>query len=242
MAKIARVTQKIFAGSATNNGQFGSAQAGTFNLTNSVATIQALSAWANGWLSATLGANDFPPLEELQALEYVITSQIAYLFQEGVSEYDAGTNYFQHSIVKAAGTFTFYGSLIDNNLGNTPSSSPSDWVPLSGFAPTFLSAETAIPATNTALNFAHGLGVVPASYRIRLRCKTAELGYSIGDEVQLSTNSDGDAARASGSWANATNIGYINSQSTPFVYNRSSNVMAAVTAANWKLVVSATAT
>lgn len=242
MARIVRNTQFVFASSATDNGQFGSAQAGTFNVTNNVATIQALSAWATGWLAATIGANDFPPLEEIQAIDYVITSQIAYLFQEGIPEWDAGTTYFDFSIVKAPGTFTYFGSLINTNLNQAlpaAGASNASWQCLGGLSPTFLSVETAIPASNTAVNFAHGLGVVPASYKIRLRCKITELGYSVGDEVQLSSNSDGDAAHASGTWANATNIGYINSQATPLVYNRTSNVMAAVTAANWKLVCSA---
>lgn len=240
MAKIARTTQLVFAGSATNNGQFGSAQAGTFNLTNSVATIQGLAAWAAGWLSATLGANDFPPLEELQAVEYVITSQLAYQFQEGLAEYDAGTNYFHYSIAKAPGTFTYYGSLIDNNLGNTPSSSPSDWVLLSGLSPAYASAQTTVvSAANNVYSFTHGLGATPASYKFRLHCLTAELGYSIGDEVQLSNNSDGDVAHGSGSWANATTINFVTNQATPLIYSRSSNVMAAITAANWKIIASA---
>lgn len=118
MAKIARTTQTIFALNATNIGQFGSAEAGTFVLTSSVATLQALAAYELGWSDAVISGERLPCLEEVNALHYIETSQLSYLFQEGIPEYDAATNYFQHSIVKKAGTYQLYGSLIDNNLGN----------------------------------------------------------------------------------------------------------------------------
>ena len=126
MARLPRVTQKIFAGSATNNGQFGSAQAATFNLTNVLATIMALPAWGEGWLAATIGGSKFPPLEEFQALEYVHSSQIAYVLQQGIPEYDAGTTYFMNNMCAKAGTFQIYGSVADNNTGNALTN-PTYW-------------------------------------------------------------------------------------------------------------------
>lgn len=118
MAKIPRVTQPIFAGSAANNGQFGSAQAGTKLLTNDLPTIMGLSAWAQGWLDAVIGGSKFPPLEEFQALAYVETTQIAYLLQEGIAEYDSGSTYYLNGIVKKPGTMQLFGSLTNANQGN----------------------------------------------------------------------------------------------------------------------------
>ena len=121
MSKIARNTQKVFAGSATNNGVFGSAQAnsGAGTLSNSLPTIQGLTAWASGWIAATLGADKFPCLEEMQAVDYVITTQLAYLFQQGMAEYDAGTTYYQYSMCAKSGTFQIYGSVFNGaNVGN----------------------------------------------------------------------------------------------------------------------------
>jgi hypothetical protein len=118
MAKIPRVTQPIFAGSAANNGQFGSAQAATFVLSNDLATLMSLPAYAQGWLLSVLGGDKFPPLEELQALSYIETTQLAYIFQEGIVEYDAGTTYWLESIVKKPGTFQLFGSLTNANVGN----------------------------------------------------------------------------------------------------------------------------
>lgn len=119
MARIPRKTQKIFAGSASNNGVFGSAADGTKVLSNDLATLQGKPAFLTGWLSAVIGDKKFPPLEEFQALNYINTSQLAYLFQEGIAAWDVGTTYFTNSIVKKAGTYELYGSKVDNNTGNT---------------------------------------------------------------------------------------------------------------------------
>lgn len=130
MARIARFTQQVFASGASNNGQFGSAQAGTKVVTNDLALIQALPAWEAGWLDATIGALKFPPLEEMQGLQYVQTSQLAYLLQQGIAEYDAGTTYYHFSIVCAPNTFQLFGSLVDSNIGNalpTAPNSNSNW-------------------------------------------------------------------------------------------------------------------
>ena len=118
MAKLPRKTQKVFAAGASNNGQFGSAQTGTKVLSNDIATLQALSAFNTGWLQAVISGERLPTLEEMQALHYITTSQIAYIFQEGIPEYDSGTTYYQNSVVKKTGTYELYGSLIDNNTGN----------------------------------------------------------------------------------------------------------------------------
>ena len=63
MAKLARVKGKVFAGSAPLNeiGQFGSALAGTPTNTQDVATIQALSAYDEGWNSAVITSRNYPP-------------------------------------------------------------------------------------------------------------------------------------------------------------------------------------
>lgn len=126
MAKIQRKTQKVFAGSALNNGQFGSAQLGTKVESSDLDTLQALAAFNNGWVDAVLSGDNLPPLEEFQALSYIETSQIAYILQEGIPEYDTGTEYHANSIVKKTGTFEIYGSLINTNTGNALPSQVSD--------------------------------------------------------------------------------------------------------------------
>lgn len=118
MARIVRKDQAIFALGASNNGQFGSAQSGDFVTSDDLDVLQALPAWNNGWSDAVLSGEKLPTLEEFQGLNYVNTYQTAYLFQEGIPEYSAGTTYFIHSIVKKPATYELYGSLTDNNIGN----------------------------------------------------------------------------------------------------------------------------
>ena len=70
MARLPRKTQRIFAGNAVNNGQFGSAQLGTKVLSNDLETIQNLAAWVNGWNDATISGQRLPTLEEMQGLQH----------------------------------------------------------------------------------------------------------------------------------------------------------------------------
>lgn len=129
MARLDRKTQKVFASAAANNGQFGSAQLGTKVLSNDITVLQALAAYLNGWNDATIGSKKFPTLEEFQALSYIETRQIAYIFQEGIVEYDSGTTYYQKSVVKQTGTYQLYGSITDNNAGNSLAD-PTKWLAL----------------------------------------------------------------------------------------------------------------
>jgi hypothetical protein len=64
MARLTRKHQKLFAGSATNNGVFGSLQANNPQTSNDLATLQSLPAFEEGWDSAAFSADKLPPLEE----------------------------------------------------------------------------------------------------------------------------------------------------------------------------------
>ncbi len=70
-----------------------------------------------------------PYLQDMNGVMYVMAYEIAYLFEEGIPEYDTTTTYYTGSIVKKVGTFELYGSLIDTNLGNALPArvSNSDW-------------------------------------------------------------------------------------------------------------------
>ena len=116
MSKIERKNLKIFAANAANNGQFGSAQVGTKVTTQDPETVQALDAWNQGWINAVIGGSKLPPLEELQSTTFVPTYHLAYIFQEGIPEWNSETTYYIGSWVKSGGTI--YKSLTDDNLNN----------------------------------------------------------------------------------------------------------------------------
>lgn len=126
MAKIVRCTQKVFAGSVTatgNNAVFGSLKAGSPTYSNDPTTIMSLAAWDEGWPSATIG-NQSPARQDFSGFQLVTTSQLAYILQEGIAEYDAATVYFTNSIAKSGSTI--YRSLTDNNTGNAVTDT-SNW-------------------------------------------------------------------------------------------------------------------
>ena len=120
MAKLLRETHKQFgsAGTSDNFAQYGSIVGPGVAYTKDIDTIQALSAWTAGWQSAVYPSNSAPFLEEMNAWCYEHSYQMSYVLQEGIPEWDDATTYFIGSIVKKAGTFELYGSLINTNLGN----------------------------------------------------------------------------------------------------------------------------
>lgn len=105
----------------------------------------------------------------------------------------------------------------------------------------FTSAETAIgaAASNTTVN--HGLAAVPRLITLTLRNKTAELGYSIGDEVSFIGQLTGLGIGIS-LYADATVVGIVRGSTTAGVlgvFRKDTGVIAAFTEANWKYVVRA---
>ena len=119
MARIDRKTQLIFGNTAGATGitEYGSPAAGSAVFSTDLDNIQT-PAWLSGWSAAALAGNEIPTFQDFNAIHFVATSQIAYLFQEGLPAFDTGTTYYTNSIVKKPGTYEIYGSLINDNSGN----------------------------------------------------------------------------------------------------------------------------
>lgn len=120
MARLTRKNIKVFAGGASNNGVFGSLQANNPVQTNDVEQIQGLSAWSEGWNEAAMTGESLPPLEEFQAVQYVVTYEQAYLMQEGLPEWASTVTFYKGSLTKEITStgFRIYCSLTDDNSGN----------------------------------------------------------------------------------------------------------------------------
>ncbi len=129
MSKITRETMLIFASSAGANQleKFGSLANGTPVYVNpdstGVAAIQSLSNYLEGWFGGVVGSN-LPAIQDLNALCFLFAYQLAYIFQAGVAEWDAGTTYYTGSFVQSSGTL--FTSLQDNNT-NHAVSDPAWW-------------------------------------------------------------------------------------------------------------------
>lgn len=126
MSKLNRVFLKLFGqdGASSNFGEFGSLAIGSPTTTKDISTIQSLPAWIQGWQDATIGTLR-PAYQDMNATHYVAFYQLCYLLQMGLAEYDPSTTYYIGSIINISGQV--YVSLQDNNIANTPSSSPSYW-------------------------------------------------------------------------------------------------------------------
>lgn len=131
-SKILRATQKLFASNAgpTQIGKFGSLAAGTPEYTSDPELIQSLSGYLDGWYGAILGGNS-PAIQDVNALDFLWSRQLAYLMQQGIAEWDVETEYFENSYCTFAGVI--YVSVADNNLAHSPDPATNTgawWAPL----------------------------------------------------------------------------------------------------------------
>lgn len=126
MAKIPRIYHRRFGSSAssTSIGKFGSLAAGTPEYATTPEEAMSLANWLGGWESAVVGAES-PSLEDENAADYVMSEQLAYIFQAGVAEWDDQTIYFKGSQVLVGEQV--YASRTDNNVNNDPATDPVNW-------------------------------------------------------------------------------------------------------------------
>lgn len=105
----------------------------------------------------------------------------------------------------------------------------------------FESAEQSVPTTTFASNAINHNGPrVPDVSRLVLRCKTAELGYSVGDEVDVTLHNHTMTDRAFNVWHSTTQTGYVwitGLNVAPSISHKTTGTMTTVTAANWRVVV-----
>lgn len=118
MAKLDRQTQEIFCsqGGSQQITAFGTAKNDTPTYTSDIAQIQNNN-FLYGWTSALL-PDKAPFKEDSNGLFYLLTRQLAYLFQEGIPEYDPNTNYSQNAFARGISSADIYVSLIPDNKGN----------------------------------------------------------------------------------------------------------------------------
>ena len=127
MAEIVRKKQKVFGGNlsaAGNIATYGSKLAGTVNYSLDLDDIQT-TAWLQGLLGS-VSPNKAPYLQDLNAIFYVLSKQLAYIFQAGIPEWNSDTEYFEEkSIVRYNGVVYI---AIANSTNQTPTNT-SYWKP-----------------------------------------------------------------------------------------------------------------
>lgn len=134
MAKLDKKFQRIFAGDVPPNNilaEFGSLKDGTVSYSDDISEIQSRSAWVDGFQSALIN-NYTPTVQDLNSLFYVITRQISYLQQQGLTEWSSEITYYQGSLVLEyvwtdyRRGVAIFESLSDDNYNNALSNT-SKW-------------------------------------------------------------------------------------------------------------------
>lgn len=116
------------------------------------------------------------------------------------------------------------------------------WSAAGLFTAAFTSSGQTITAGGS-LQFAHGLGAAPELIQLRLKCTTADLGYSVNDEVIMNNGmQDGPGAAQSGFGASvipdATNIN-IRFGTGITLLRKDTGLLGQIDVSDWQLIVRA---
>ena len=106
------------------------------------------------------------------------------------------------------------------------------------YTPSFTSAEQTI-TSGAALTVAHGLGAMPNLVQLRIICKSAEGGYSIGDELIVPLATDASNHVGVTVIATATNVVLIQGLDAVHIIHKTAWTNFAPTAANWRYIIRA---
>ena len=99
------------------------------------------------------------------------------------------------------------------------------------------SAEISMATGDQNYTFNHTLGVVPKLSQTVLRCKIAEQGFAVGDEVPVTNDNDrSNATYTANVFCNATEITLLQNSSFPLTVRTAGNPAEVITFANWVVV------
>lgn len=174
--EIPRKAAKIFGSTAGFHQicQVGSFAAGGTVYTVDPDVIQALGNYLDGWFSCVVG-NNSPTIQDMNALCFLFSYQIACILQGGIPNWNAETEYFTGNYVRDNGVL--FVSLVDNNL-NQPRTDATKWRAAGGVMRTVTTAETATiydeylrldPTAATFIETLPSCALTPKGKRITLK-------------------------------------------------------------------------
>jgi len=105
----------------------------------------------------------------------------------------------------------------------------------SGNLTQYTAAVTPLPSSGVSFSASHSLGAVPSEAVLEITCLTAELGYSIGDVIEIRGAWNGSNILIPSSVSKSTSaVGFpVTPGHTLYVQNKSTGASASPTAANW---------
>lgn len=128
MSQLTRKLFKLFCANKVstptdNIGVFGSKKAGSSAWSSDPDTIQSAH-YLNGWTDAVV-SNQAPCMDDMNALQYVFSYMIKYLYQTGVPEWLSTEEYYQYSFVRYNGFV--WMSIYNGQNTDTPQDSSDKW-------------------------------------------------------------------------------------------------------------------
>lgn len=128
MSQLTRKLFKLFCGNKVstptdNIGVFGSKKAGASAWSSDPDSIQSAH-YLNGWTDAVV-SNQAPCMDDMNALQYVFSYMIKYLYQTGIPEWLSTEEYYQYSFVRYNGSV--WMSIYNGQNTDTPQDSSSKW-------------------------------------------------------------------------------------------------------------------
>jgi len=122
--------------------------------------------------------------------------------------------------------------------GNVLVASGGAWTSAAGgseFTKSYTSADQTITLAGL-LTLAHSLGVAPKLISPRLKCTSTDAGFAVNDVVEINNSLNGGGQAI---YSDATNI-YIRFSNNAYnLPNKTTGINAALTSANWKLIMRA---
>lgn len=125
MPKLTRYLQKIFANNSNEVGVFGTGA--DKETSKNIETLQSAD-YENGWSSAIITNKNYPIWQEMDGVQYGLSYQLKYLFQNGIPEWLSTETYYTNSYCRVGSTI--YYSLQDNNTNHNPALNDGYWTPL----------------------------------------------------------------------------------------------------------------
>lgn len=124
--KLERKVMEIYGENAATRDiiAYGSDIAGNIVETKDPDVIQT-EAYKTGVRAAVVG-NNSTTLQNRQALDFLFSRQLKYLYQHGIAEWGADETYFVNSLAVGSNG-NLYVSLTDNNKGNDPVTDTTNW-------------------------------------------------------------------------------------------------------------------
>lgn len=114
--------------------------------------------------------------------------------------------------------------------------------PVSPFTKHFLSTDIPIPERNSA-GYSHNLGGTPSLVQISIKCKVANYGYEIGDEITITSDTNSGENQSITLWKNSSAVGISSVGHGITIVNRledtSSGEIVDIDASNWSFVIRA---